>query len=116
MKQFTINKNGNLQYDIEDNLRISNIRGLYEKQISEDEVIIGIIPEMRFDMILCERIKLDNENKSDQDFYDENDEADELEKEMIEPYENLKNFLLVVVGIGLAMAFINTVNYLINLF
>ena len=117
MKQFTINKNGNLQYDIEDNLRISNIRGLYEKQISEDDFIVGIFAEERFGMILCERIKPEPKDEStNDDFYDEYDEENQLEIEFSNSYWNFfYDVIAVILAIGTAYAFYRISNYLLRL-
>lgn len=117
MGKFTINEEGKIQYDIEDNLRISNIRGFYEKQISEDEFIIGILAEERFGMILCERIKPDPKEESpNDDFYDENDEENQLEIEFSNSYWNFfYDVIAVILAIGTAYGFYRISNYLLGL-
>ena len=117
MNKFSINQSGNLQCDIGDNLRISNIKGLYEKQISEDVFIVGIIAEERFGMILCERIKPDPKEESpNDDFYDENDEENQLEIEFSNSYWNFfYDVIAVILAIGTAYAFYRISNYLLRL-
>ena len=117
MNKFSINQSGNLQCDIGDNLRISNIKGLYEKQISEDVFIVGIIAEERFGMILCERIKPDpKEEVSSDDFYDENDEENQLEIEFSNSYWNFfYDVIAVALAIATAYGFYRLMNYLLSL-
>ena len=118
MNKFSINQSGNLQCDIGDNLRISNIRGFYEKQISEDDFIVGIIAEERFGMILCERIKPEPKDEStNDDFYDEYDEENQLEIEISNSYWNFfYDFVAVALAIATAYGFYRLVNYLTILF
>jgi len=116
MGKFTINSDGKIQYDDGRGLKFINVLGLDDRYfLHHDEKFI--IAEERFNMILCKRIRPEKEEKrSDQDFYDENNEANYLEKEMISSYEgSFKDFLTVVVGTIAVFGFAKVVDFLINL-
>ena len=116
MGKFTITENGTIQYDDGRGLKYLNVLGLDDKYfVHHDEKFI--IAEERFNMILCKRIRPEKEEKrSDQDFYDEANEANYLEREMISSYEgSFKDFLIVLVGIISVFAVSYVLNYLINL-
>ena len=116
MGKFTINSEGKIQYDDGRGLKYLNVLGLDDKYfLHHDEACI--IAEERFGMILCKRVRPDQEEKqSDQDFYDETNEANYLEKEMIKSYDSsIKDFLTVVVGTIAVFGFAKVVDFLINL-
>ena len=116
MGKFTINENGKIQYDDGRGLKYLNVLGLDDKYfLHHDEACI--IAEERYGMILCKRVRTEKQEKrSDQDFYDENNEANYLEKEMISSYEgSFKDFLTVVVGTIAVFVFAKVVDFLINL-
>jgi len=117
MGQFSIKEDGTLQYTDDRGLKFLNVKGLYEKQISEDVFIVGIIAEERFGMILCERIKPDPKEESpNDDFYDENDEENQLEIEFSNSYWNFfYDFVAVILAIGTAYGFYRISNYLLGL-
>jgi hypothetical protein len=117
MGKFTINSEGKIQYDDGRGLKYLNVLGLDDRYfVHHDEACI--IAEERFGMILCKRVRPEKEEKRlPEDFYDENNEANLLEKEMIESYDSsIKDFLIVVAGIVAVYVFSNVLNTLINLF
>jgi hypothetical protein len=116
MGKFTINSEGKIQYDDGRGLKYLNVLGLDDKYfVHHDEACI--IAEERFGMILCKRVRPGQEEKrSAQDFYDEANEANYLEREMISSYEgSFKDFLTVVVGTIAVFGFAKVVDFLINL-
>ena len=117
MGKFTINEEGKIQYDNGRGLKYLNVLGIDDRYfLHHDEKFI--IAEERFNMILCKRIRPEKEEKRlPQEFYDENNEANYLEKEMIKSYDSsIKDFLIVVAGIVAMYVFSNVLNTLINLF
>lgn len=116
MGKFTITENGTIQYDDGRGLKYLNVLGLDDKYfLHHDEACI--IAEERFGMILCKRVRPEqDEKRSFQDFYDEANEANYLEREMISSYEgSFKDILIVLVGIISVFAVSYVLNYLINL-
>lgn len=116
MGKFTINEEDKIQYDNGRGLKYLNVLGLDDRYfLHHDEKFI--IAEERFNMILCKRIRPEKEEKRlPEDFYDENNEANLLEKEMISSYEgSFKDFLTVVVGTIAVFVFAKVVDFLINL-
>ncbi len=116
MGKFTINEEDKIQYDNGRGLKYLNVLGIDDRYfLHHDEKFI--IAEERFNMILCKRIRPEQEEKqSDQDFYDETNEANYLEKEMIKSYDSsIKDFLTVVVGTIAVFGFAKVVDFLINL-
>lgn len=116
MGKFTINSEGKIQYDDGRGLKYLNVLGLDDKYfVHHDEACI--IAEERYGMILCNRIRPEREEKrSAQDFYDEANEANYLEREMISSYEgSLKDILIVLIGTIAVFGVSYVLNYLINL-
>jgi len=116
MGKFTINEEGTIQYHDGRGLKYLNVLGLDDRFfIHHDEAFI--IAEERFNMILCKRIRPEKEEKRlPQEFYDENNEANYLEKEMISSYEgSFKDFLVVLIGTIAVFGVSYVLNYLINL-
>ena len=116
MGKFTITENGTIQYDDGRGLKYLNVLGLDDKYfVHHDEACI--IAEERYGMILCKRVRHEKQEKrSYKDFYDEANEANYLEREMISSYEgSFKDFLTVVVGTIAVFGVSYVLNYLINL-
>jgi hypothetical protein len=116
MGKFTINENGKIQYNDGRGLKYLNVLGLDDKYfLHHDETCI--IAEERFGMILCKRVRTEQDEKRlPEDFYDENNEANLLEKEMISSYEgSFKDILVVLIGIIAIFGVSYALNYLINL-
>lgn len=117
MGKFTINSEGKIQYDDGRGLKYLNVLGLDDKYfIHHDEACI--IAEERYGMILCERVRPEQEEKySAQDFYDEANEANYLEKDMISSFDKtFSEIKLVFFATITAFAIAEVVNFLINLF
>jgi hypothetical protein len=116
MGKFTINEEDKIQYDNGRGLKYLNVLGIDDRYfLHHDEKFI--IAEERFNMILCKRIRPEKEEKRlPEDFYDENNEANLLEKEMISSYENsFKDILIVFIGTIVVFGFAEVLDFLINL-
>ena len=116
MGKFTINEEGKIQYDDGRGLKYLNVLGLDDKYfIHHDEACI--IAEERYGMILCKRVRPEQkESRLSEDFYDEANEANYLEREMLSSYEgSFKDILIVFIGIIAIFGVSYVLNYLINL-